>query len=907
MADGTQEHLEHERPAEDQSVFGGARLAIADDTPRRRGHWLLTVEAVVEVLLIGVMVTLTWGSIGLDLEQQHRQLIGGAQRDSANLARAAAESIGQVVASVDDVLRLSRLVRAGNPQNFDIAAWASGVNADRPVALELATIDTKGMLAASSLGPVQTPIDLSQTDFFRYHSTHDTDDLFIGRPAFGNGSKSWSVLFTRRLSTPDGLFAGCIAASINATWLTRLYNALDIGHGTLMLVGMDGTVRAYAAGGQGKPGAVIGRDIAHSALLDAAAAHGHGTLSWNNPLDMTPQIVGFQRLPGYPLVVAIGLDSREVLAPYGVYARQDTTFGICLTLLILSAGLFLLGNTRRILASRQVLQDAVDAISQGIIMVDRSGYVAVMNRRIRQLLFVPAGAAAGRVTLARLLGQAGMVESDADAARALASDVWQPPESDDGTPYEQARPDGTIVEIQTHRLENGGFVRTYADVTERKRAELKITYLAYHDSLTGLANRRLFRDRVATAILHSQPGNQGCAVLSVDLDGFKYANDMYGHTFGDAVLLNVAGRLNNEVAHSGVVARFGGDEFFVLLDAPDPRGCVEALAGRLIVSLSEPYQIDNREIVMSASIGIAQYPADGQTVDDLLTNADTALYRAKEAGHGTFRAYDPAMALLMSERRQMEQELRGALALEQLHLEYQPVFDCKTCRICRFEALVRWRHPTLGDVPPDVFIPVAEESGQIVTLGQWVVETACAEAVRWPDDVAVAVNLSPKQFLEPNLVRSIAVVLAKTGLPASRLTVEVTEGVLIDNIERASAALATLRAVGVRIALDDFGTGYSSLSYLHRFPISSIKIDKTFVKSLRRNDEADAIVRAILTLGQSLGLPVVAEGIETRAQMEWLVSAGCTEVQGYLLGRAIPPEAIPDCLAKAAAAMTPVS
>jgi EAL domain-containing protein (putative c-di-GMP-specific phosphodiesterase class I) len=258
------------------------------------------------------------------------------------------------------------------------------------------------------------------------------------------------------------------------------------------------------------------------------------------------------------------------------------------------------------------------------------------------------------------------------------------------------------------------------------------------------------------------------------------------------------------------------------------------------------------------------------------------------------------MAARTSERRQIEQDLRTALSLNQMHVVYQPVFDCASWRICRFEALLRWTHPIRGEISPDIFIPVAEETGLIVTLGHWVLETACAEASGWPADVDVAVNLSPKQFLQADLVRSISAVLAATGLAADRLTVEVTEGVLIDNVERASAALSTLKALGVRIALDDFGTGYSSLSYLHRFPISSIKIDKSFVKPIGQSADADAIVRAILTLGRSLELRVVAEGIETKAQLEWLLRAGCSEVQGFLLGRAIPPASVSLCLAKAA-------
>ncbi len=894
MADGTPhqlDNMQHDDYGREDALLPSVRRNAAPAARHVRG-WLLTGEALVELLLIGVMIALLWGSIALDLSQQRRQLVESAGRDSSNLARAAAESIGQVVTGVDDVLQLSRVARSSNPQSFDIAAWASRVNAARPVALELALVDQKGQLAASSLGPVQTPIDLSQADFFRRQSAEDTDSLFIGQPASGSGRKNWSVLFSRRLASPDGLFAGCIVAAIDAAWLARLYHVLDIGGGTLMLVGGDGVIRAYAAAGASDGGTAIGRNIAASPLMEAAAKSDRGTIFARGPLNESTQFIGFQHLAGYPLVVAIALNAHEVLAPFRVYARQELVFGACLTLLILSVGLFLLGNTRRILVSRQLLQDAVDAISQGIIMVDRNGYVSVVNRRIRELLALPAAAAEGRVKL-------GHLEHDTPQLGA-SEDLTGVGEIDGIEPHEQVRPDGTIFEIQTHQLENGGFVRTYADVTERKRAELKISYLAYHDALTGLANRRLFRERLANAVGKCRHGGLGCAVLSVDLDGFKYANDMYGHMFGDAVLLEVTSRLSEAVGNSGMVARFGGDEFFVLLEPIRQADAPKLLARRLLAVLSEPYVIEGRELLISASIGIAQCPADALTVDDILTNADTALFAAKEAGRNTYRPYDPAMALRTSERRQIEQDLRAALAQDQMHVVYQPVFDCVSWRICRFEALLRWTHPTRGDISPEVFIPIAEETGLIVELGHWVLQTACAEAACWPADVDIAVNLSPKQFLQADLVRSISAVLAKTGLAADRLTVEVTEGVLIDKMERASAALSTLKALGVRIALDDFGTGYSSLSYLHRFPISSIKIDKSFVKPIGHSADADAIVRAILTLGRSLGLRVVAEGIETKAQLEWLLRAGCSEVQGYLLGRAIPSAEVNRCLAKAA-------
>jgi diguanylate cyclase (GGDEF)-like protein len=460
--------------------------------------------------------------------------------------------------------------------------------------------------------------------------------------------------------------------------------------------------------------------------------------------------------------------------------------------------------------------------------------------------------------------------------------------------------DGTVLEIRTHALGNGGEVRTYTDITERKNAEAQIIHLALHDSLTGLPNRRLFLERLAQAIARTGRGGNGCAVFWLDLDRFKYINDRHGHVFGDRVLLQVVDRLRGLVRGEDFLARFGGDEFCILRAAVGEAAGAETLAHRLVNLLSEPYRIDGQQVLLSASVGIALCPADGTSVDQVLANADTALFRAKE-GRGTFRLYEPAMDVRIAERRLLEQDLRQALAAEQLVVFYQPIFAGATCEATGFEALVRWPHPTRGDISPEEFISVAEESDLIVRLGHWVMQTACAEAMRWPGSLHLAVNLSPKQFLETDLPGRVASILADTGLSAERLTLEVTEGVLIDNSERALSALTALKDQGVQIALDDFGTGYSSLGYLRRFPFDCIKIDRSFVRTLCEDDGSRAIVQAILALGRNLKLKVVAEGVENQAQLQWLRAARCDEVQGFVLGRPMPAMAVHDFLAEASA------
>ena len=499
-------------------------------------------------------------------------------------------------------------------------------------------------------------------------------------------------------------------------------------------------------------------------------------------------------------------------------------------------------------------------------MVDERGRVPVINRRAGELLDLSRDAPAGRL-------DSELLEGDVDSSLA----------------GEEQRDDGRILEVRTHLLTAGGFVRTYADITERKLAEARITHLAMHDSLTDLPNRRLLAERLAEAVGQS---GEGGAVLIIDLDRFKSINDRHGHAFGDQVLLQAAARLRTTAGSGEFVARIGGDEFCVLLPAGAEPEAAETRAQEIVRLLSEPYAIDGQEGLLSVSVGIARYPADGASVDQLLTNADTALYRAKESGRATFRVYEPAMDVRVAERRLLEQDMRDALALGQFSLVYQPIFDTVGGEITGFEALLRWFHPTRGAISPADFVPIAEASGIVVRLGFWVLETACAEAATWDRPLSIAVNLSPRQFWGSDLSDRVAATLAATGLKPERLVLEVTESVLIDHSQRTLATMEALRRQGVRIALDDFGTGYSSLSYLRVFPFDTIKIDRSFVMTVCDDEQSRAILRAVLMLGSSLGLKVVAEGVETEAQLQWLRVEGCDDVQGFLFGQPMRPQQI---------------
>jgi diguanylate cyclase (GGDEF)-like protein len=449
-------------------------------------------------------------------------------------------------------------------------------------------------------------------------------------------------------------------------------------------------------------------------------------------------------------------------------------------------------------------------------------------------------------------------------------------------------PNGRTIAITNSPLSDGGWVATHEDITERRRAEKIIAHMAHHDSLTDLPNRVLFQERLAEMLLDATPDKR-LAVFYLDLDNFKAVNDTLGHQFGDELLKRVAGRLRGCVDETITVARVGGDEFAIILPDITNLDDAAALANRVCKAIREPYDLFGHMVVADTSIGIAVSPDNGILPDHLLKNADMAMYRAKADGRGVFRFFKPEMDATIKARRALENSLREALYEGQFTLHYQPILNLDDNRIPCCEALIRWNHPERGMVPPAEFIPVAEEIGLIVAIGEWVLRQACADAATWPNNTKVAVNLSPIQMLSAKLVPVVIGALASAGLPACRLELEITESVLMKNTEATVAALHQLRSLGVKISMDDFGTGFSSLSYLRRFPFDKLKIDRCFISDLSKDDENGlAIVRSVTALAKSLGMITTAEGVETKEQMELVRMVGCTEVQGYYVGRPQP-------------------
>jgi diguanylate cyclase (GGDEF)-like protein len=450
---------------------------------------------------------------------------------------------------------------------------------------------------------------------------------------------------------------------------------------------------------------------------------------------------------------------------------------------------------------------------------------------------------------------------------------------------------GRTFKIRHRPLPDLGWVATHEDITEQRQAEIKIAHMAHHDALTDLANRVLLNERLESALATFRDGEM-IAVHHLDLDQFKAVNDTFGHPAGDQLLKIVAERLRGLVRTTDTIARMGGDEF-VVLQAPiaDPTEA-SALAQAIIELMSMPYDLNGHQAVVGASIGIAVSPGDGSSCDNLLRNADLALYRAKADGRGTFRFFEPVMDLQMQTRRTMELDLRKALPAGQFELYYQPVVNVASNEIRGFEALIRWNHPERGMIAPATFIPLTEEIGFIVPLGEWVIRQACIAAAKWPEDIHVAVNISAVQFRSPDLMKVIVGALAASGLDPARLELEITETVLLHSKEATLAVLHQLRDLGVRIAMDDFGTGYSSLTYLQCFPFDKIKIDRSFVKDVTENKGSLNIVRAVAALANGMGMTTTAEGVETQDQLDRIAAEGCTEMQGFLFSRPIPEREI---------------
>ena len=865
------------------------------------------------IVLGFALIALFWGAVEFDLWRERQRAESSALRSTSNLARAFASQILGSIKTGDRILQSLQASAANQTLSSEFQHWAGHVNEFGSMVLQVSMTDANGDLIASSAGALTAPVNIADREHFKVHQATGADTLFVSKPVLGRASGKWSVQLSRSYRDPQGNFAGVIVVSLAAEKLSAFYQSIDLGSdGGILLVGLDGVVRASA----GFKVNAVGRLNPESLLLHRAAVAPEGQFTTRGGLDGIARITSYRVLDGYPLVISVGQAEHHVFADYWrnqyVYRAIATT----LTVLVLIGIAIGIRHRRRLEQARgelrisearareksEELELTLDHMNQGIMVVDADQNVALINRQVVKLLGLPEDLLGRRPKFQDVLAyQRASGEFDLNRA-ALEPQVRRFIEEGGGATelnwYERVRPDGTVLEVRTIRLPNGGFLRTFTDITERRRSADKIAHMAHHDPLTGLANRVLLRDRIENALARQRRQGESFALMLIDLDRFKAVNDTLGHATGDQLLCQVAQRLRTCVREIDTVARLGGDEFAVLQVATECRGSAEALAQRIIEVVSAPYGLGETQVAIGASIGIAR-SHDSPQVEQLFHNADLALYRVKAEGRNHFRLYEAEMDTEAQARRQLEDELRRARGRGEFEIYYQPIVDLTAGGVVSVEALLRWNHPGRGRLSPAEFMPVAEEIGLMPAIDAWVLETACAEAARWPASPRIAVNLSPAKFKRRNLVDIVRRALASSKLPARRLELEISERILLQEEDHNVTALQALRDLGVRIALDDFGTGFSSLSDLRAFRFDNIKIDRSFVAEMATRHDCAAIVTAIAGLGRNLGADTTAEGVETQEQAALVRAAGCALAQGYLYSRPVGAATVRKLLASA--------
>lgn len=624
------------------------------------------------------------------------------------------------------------------------------------------------------------------------------------------------------------------------------------------------------------------------------------------PLDLKPELSNekFSQL-----IEPLRTGRKDHLVFQTVHARKDgSTYPVEVRLQLSAAGqapqffAIIQDITERQQAQAQMskLSRALENIADSVVITNRNGEIEYVNSAFESTTGYSRQEAIGKNPSIVQSGKHDKAFYKALWKTILGDRIYRDTlinRKKDGTLYYEEK---TITPLKDEKGDITSFVATGKDITERLRAEERLLYMAHHDILTDLPNRALFIDRLSHAILRTHRGDHVVAILFLDLDRFKVINDTLGHDLGDRLLQDLAERLRSCLREADTIARLGGDEFAVLLEDITDIADASSIALQIRDMLSYPFVVDGRELFITASVGISMFPDDGQDAHTLLKNADTAMYRAKESGRDTHQLYSAEMSTRALERLTLETDLRHAVAREEFLLHYQPQVDLESGRIVGVEALIRWNHPELGLIPPDDFIPLLEETGLILPVGEWVLRTACAQNKTWQDiglpPLSVAVNLSGRQVESSDLIGQVRDIVTESNLDPSYLELEITESMIMANVEATIETLTCISDMGITFAIDDFGTGYSSLSYLKRFPISTIKIDRSFVRDITTDPDDAAIVTTIIAMARNLKLGIIAEGVETEQQSAFLSAHDCTRIQGYLFSRPLPVEEITELL-----------
>jgi diguanylate cyclase (GGDEF)-like protein len=862
---------------------------------------LITEHRSTSVLGI-VIIAMIWGGIGLKYFQDVRADQREAERTNRNFAMVFEENVLRSIGEIDKSILYLRRTIESRQDTLDYHTIVNTADLLSEIIVQVAIIDANGTMRASNAGPQPAPpIDLSDREHYRAHLNSAEDRLFISKPVIGRVSQQWSVQFTRRFLNRDGKFGGVVVTSLNPAHLTGFYSRIDFGSSTsIALIGQDGVVRS--SGGT-RGGFELGQDLSATSMFRHAQSTVNATFEDRDPATGRERLVTFRQVRGHPLIVSVSLDRGEIFRSSRSEFMVNGLVGLLLTLIVLAAMKRILATEAKARQKAEQLQLTLENMSQGIMLVTSDLQVPVINSRCAELLELPADFIKNPPRYDHLIERHGEICTPYPSADISYPQATSATPSTQVAVAERTMPSGCIIEIRSGQLPDGSLVQTFTDITQRREAEAHVARLASEDPLTGLPNRRVFRAKIEDLCYrHGARSNTGdsaaFAVLFLDVDRFKVINDTLGHRVGDMLLQEVAVRLTSLLPQSNILARLGGDEFSVIVPTITSLAEIETLATTIVDAVVQPYEIDGYQIRSSVSVGIAVGPRDGDNVDELLMAADLALYAVKAESRGSYKFYNRAMNTDLNDRRELEMNLRDAIERNELELHYQPLIDLRRNVITGFEALARWRHAQRGPVPPAVFIPVAEDSGLIVPVGEWALREACQQAAKWPGDIRVAVNLSPVQIIAPNLPEIVQRILAETGLPAERLEIEITERIILEDTDRTLSNLSKLKEFGVRIVMDDFGTGYSSLSYLRRFPFDKIKVDRSFISDLSKGEEHVVIVQAVASIAHALGITTTAEGVETEFQREYLAALGYDQAQGYLFSKAVPVDQVLDLLAK---------
>ncbi len=869
--------------------------------PPGRGRILPVLVPVLAGLAILGYFAIAWYS----LSAAHEAALREAALRAQSLAQVAEERSARIFQAVDLMLSAvgdswTRDPAVRDSRNPQLQGVLRARMATLPFARGMYILDAGGAKTHDVDAPAIMAGDFSDHEYFSWHRTR-TGTLYIGRAVRNQETGHWSLPVSRRLSTGDGSFSGVVVATLDIAALQNLYGDLDAGHdGAVELLHGNGELIGRVPEAPKWLGMPTGIGIT---LRDFGAGMPGRMLRASSALDGVARIYNVRPVAGAALMVQAGVSEHEALAAWRERRTAASATIVILTLATIVLAWLLMRELRRSqLASgssladslresearyRALFRNSIDAI---LLMHPDGAILAANDEACRMLDFTEAEL--------RKLGRERIFDMT-DTRMASLMDELSRNGSARGE-FRMCRKDGSKLPVELSaamfhdRAGRPCASMIIRDITERRRAEEHIEYLAYHDELTGIPNRAHFQREFEHAISVSQRYGLNCALMLVDLDRFKIINDTMGHQAGDLLLKQMAARLRACLRDSDIICRLGGDEFVILMQDASNMQAVTAVAEKILEVASRPLVIDDQEFLITASIGISTYPQDGADLQTLLKSSDLAMYRAKEAGKNAFRYFSPEMNVHSRRRMEIESALRVALDRGEFAVYYQPKVRLSSRNIAGMEALLRWRHPERGLLSPGDFIAIAEETGLIVPIGDWVMEEACrkGQAMREAGrrDLRVAVNLSARQLFDGELARRVADILDHTGFPAQNLELEITESMVMQDAEQAVGLLTALHGTGVRIAIDDFGTGYSSLAYLKRFPIDCVKIDRSFIRDLPENRDDVSITRSIIAMAHNMKLEVVAEGVETAQQAEFLHDNGCDEIQGFLFSEPLPAD-----------------